>query len=285
MLGDDGVSPVDLTLDRTNWRYGESDINALVIGLVHAGVSVPVACEMLDKKGNSNSAERVKLLDELLARLPAKRIRTLFGDREFIGEAWFSALQERNIPYIMRVRENLIATLPDGGTQLLSALFAGLGRENKSPIMENVLFCGVRQHLQAMRLKTGELLILAFHGVTQKRPLAAYRRRWSIETLFSCMKKRGFDIEATHMTCLAKLKKLFAIVAIAVTWSLRIGETCERKRPAKIKNHGYKASSTFQTGKRQIAKAARKPENTLMNLCKIFRKITEIPLIGEICVG
>ena len=27
-----------------------------------------------------------------------------------------------------------------------------------------------------------------------------YYQRWHIETLFGCLKSRGFDLEATHMT-------------------------------------------------------------------------------------
>ena len=45
----------------------------------------------------------------------------------------------------------------------------------------------------------GELVILA----TQDQPetaLADYKERWQIETLFGCLKTRGFDLEATHIT-------------------------------------------------------------------------------------
>lgn len=276
LIEDDGVSPLDLVLDRTNWKYGKTDINALVIGLVHGKVAVPVGCELLDKAGNSNSIERLDALDEVLKKIPATRIRALYGDREFIGEDWFLGLQARGVPYIMRVRENLIVTLGDGSTQLLSEKFAKLGKQNKSLIIENVILCGVRQNIQAMRLKTDELLIVAFHGITEKCPLAAYRKRWAIETLFSHMKTKGFDIEATHMRCMKKLKKLFAVVSIAVVWALKIGQKIEQIKPTKIKKHGYKAVSTFLRGKRAISRAAKKPQNKLKKLCAIFRKITKI---------
>ncbi len=47
-----------------------------------------------------------------------------------------------------------------------------------------------------MRLKTGELLVLAVSGVSAKRALALYKERWGIETLFSCLKKRGLGLES-----------------------------------------------------------------------------------------
>jgi hypothetical protein len=37
----------------------------------------------------------------------------------------------------------------------------------------------------------------------------------SIEVFFQSIKKRGFDIEATHLTDAIRIRKLFALVAIA----------------------------------------------------------------------
>ena len=58
------------------------------------------------------------------------------------------------------------------------------------------------------------------HG---KEALKLYRKRWGIERLFGHLKRKGFDLEATHMTCPRKLEKLFAIVVIAFTYSFGWG--------------------------------------------------------------
>ena len=42
-----------------------------------------------------------------------------------------------------------------------------------------------------------------------------YQRRWSIETFFQSVKQRGFRLEDTHLNDLERLRKLFALVAIA----------------------------------------------------------------------
>ena len=42
--------------------------------------------------------------------------------------------------------------------------------------------------------------------------------------LFANLKSRGFELETTHVTDPEKLKKLMAVLAIAVLWSLRVGE-------------------------------------------------------------
>ena len=57
-----GWQNVRLTLDRTTWEYGKSCINILVLAVVWRGVAIPVLWETLDKKGNSNTGERMGLL-------------------------------------------------------------------------------------------------------------------------------------------------------------------------------------------------------------------------------
>ena len=51
--------PWVLSLDRTEWSFGETRFNILTLGIVHEGIAYPVVWKMLDKKGNSNTAERV----------------------------------------------------------------------------------------------------------------------------------------------------------------------------------------------------------------------------------
>jgi hypothetical protein len=47
---------------------------------------------MLDKKGNSNYAERIELLEEFRAIFPEVKVDCLTGDRELVGEKWFNYL-------------------------------------------------------------------------------------------------------------------------------------------------------------------------------------------------
>ena len=46
---------VSLTIDRTNWKYGVSNINIFMLGIVNDGVAFPLMFSMLPKQGNSNS--------------------------------------------------------------------------------------------------------------------------------------------------------------------------------------------------------------------------------------
>ncbi len=51
--------PWVLSTDRTEWSFGNSRFNILMLGVVDEGVAYPLLWEMLDKKGNSNSNERM----------------------------------------------------------------------------------------------------------------------------------------------------------------------------------------------------------------------------------
>ena len=55
-----------LTLDRTNWKFGETNIHILMPGVTHKGVEFPLLFSMLDKRGNSNWEERVRLIDRFI---------------------------------------------------------------------------------------------------------------------------------------------------------------------------------------------------------------------------
>jgi hypothetical protein len=99
-----------LLLDRTNWKNGKVHINLLVIGLLYQDVFIPLVWLDLERAGNSNSKQRLELLDRLLdywslsgLALPKLHIA---GDLEFIGFAWFRGLELREIEYVMRIRAN-----------------------------------------------------------------------------------------------------------------------------------------------------------------------------------
>jgi len=66
-----------------------------------------------------------------------------------------------------------------------------------------------------MRLKTGEMLIVAASRIRIKIALPIYRNRWGIEALFSALKTRGLGLVDTHTTDPRKLATLICGLAIA----------------------------------------------------------------------
>ena len=94
-----------LSMDRTNWMLGCFSINFLVLSIVHQGTAFPILWIFLPKKGNSNTKERIQLIDQFLAIFGSRKIKYLVADREFIGEEWFRYLIKHHIKFRLRIKK------------------------------------------------------------------------------------------------------------------------------------------------------------------------------------
>jgi hypothetical protein len=54
-----------LTMDRTNWKWGKSNINILILGIAYQGTAIPIYWDLLDKRGNSDTTEKIAWYDFL----------------------------------------------------------------------------------------------------------------------------------------------------------------------------------------------------------------------------
>jgi hypothetical protein len=91
--------PYRLAMDRTNWQFGQTDINVLTLAIVYQGVAFPVLILMLDKRGNSNTPERIKIMNRYIRLFGHETIDCLLADREFVGERWIAYLNLYKIRY------------------------------------------------------------------------------------------------------------------------------------------------------------------------------------------
>src|SRR5512143_3511856 len=56
------------------------------------------------------------------------------------------------------------------------------------------------------------------------RAAVSFLGRGQVETLFGCLKSRGFNLEDTHLTHPERLAKLMGLLAMAFAWTCRTGE-------------------------------------------------------------
>lgn len=252
MLGLEG-KPWVLAIDRTNWEFGKTAINILMVTVEWRGMAVPLIFTLLPKAGNSNTAERIDLMDRLKAVFPDMKIASLTGDREFIGNGWMAYLAREKIPFVLRLKENQLVAREGYETWPIERIAQNLKR-GKAMILKGYCRLGsggqasaCQVRIAIMRLKTGELLALATNG-RPKAALARYRARWKIETLFGNLKTRGFDLEATHITDPGKLETLLVVMSLAATLAAKTGACAHQIRPIPDKAHGRKAVSIFAHG-------------------------------------
>lgn len=62
-------------MDRTNWRWGKSDINILMLSVVYKGIALPIFWSLLPKFGNSDTQERIDLMKRFISRFGKKFIQ------------------------------------------------------------------------------------------------------------------------------------------------------------------------------------------------------------------
>jgi len=245
---------VKLTIDRTNWKFGKTDINIFMLGVVYQGVAFPLLFTMLDKRGNSNSRERIALVERFVRLFGKQSIECLVADREFVGKKWIAYLNQEQIRYHIRIRNNFKVYLPRKGKQikaswLFNDLKVGQYKHYDKIVSINDQYC----YLSGCKLKKGSFLII----VSFNRPEEAqidYAQRWQIEMCFKAMKSSGFDIEKTHLTHIERVEKLVLLVMIAFTWCYKVGIYLHQNiRPIKIKKHGRRARTLFKYGLDYIA--------------------------------
>lgn len=237
--------PYTVCVDRSNWQFGKANLNILVIAIAHRGIAFPIVWCLLDKRGNSSSEECMDLLQRFLELVKAQEISFFLADREFIGDTWFNYLDKRKIAFAIRVRNNSLCNHCCNAYALFKHLPIGKLRLLKN----SYTIYGCKLRLSGMRLSHNEYVII----VTNRNPASAfiaYKRWWEIEMLFAALKKTGCNIEATHMTQLSKLQKLFSILAIAFTWAHSVGEWLHdtKTKVLKLKSHLRREKSFFRHG-------------------------------------
>lgn len=240
--------PFIISIDRTDWHLGDTPLNILMLSLVYRGVAFPLLWTVLEKKGCSDTAERIELSERYLKLFGRDSVDFVTADREFIGRDWFAYLRRERLPFRIRVKENLkVSNARANKTVPAKNLF----RTQRAGVA--VLLCGQRRllgeevALMGMRTCEGEYVIVA-SSVETDEILRDYALRWKIENLFGCLKSRGFCLEETHVTERERLEKLLALLTLAFCWAYIAGEWLARTHPIKIKKHGRLAKSLFRHG-------------------------------------
>jgi len=244
--------PFRLALDRTNWKFGATDINILVLAIVYQGVAFPILYTMMPKFGNSSTQERIELMQRYIDLFGLNTIDCLTADREFVGDQWLEYLNDKGIRYHIRIRENFWIDIPGNGHRVKASWLFNHLKINQFEFYRRIVCIGGQLcYLSASKVKNKhgvpELQII----VSFNKPDTAgslYKERWQIESAFKALKTSGFNIEDTHLTDLDRIEKLFALILVAFIWAYKIGIYLNEINPIRIKKHGRKAKSIFKYG-------------------------------------
>jgi hypothetical protein len=265
-----------LALDRTNWKWGKKNLNILVLAVVYKGIAVPVYWLLLNKQGNSSTRERIALMKRFIQQFGKGQLLGLLADREFIGEAWLAWLNAEQISFHIRIKKDAKVPSNRGEPVQAKQLFQFLKAGETHTLATTKTMTGVYVFLSGLRLRDGELLIIASSKACLNT-IEIYGKRWQIETLFSCLKGRGFNLEETRVTDRARIKRLLVVAVIAFCWSHRIGEwQHEKVKPIKVKKHQRMAKSFFRVGLDLLRDSLLKPIDSLRLVCQSFLQFIDL---------
>jgi len=262
-----------LTLDRTNWKFGKKEINILMLAIVYKNISIPLCWELLDKRGNSSFQERKDIISKGLSILGKDRVKCLVADREFGSGKFFNFLKKEEINFHIRIKRTTIITKYKSKVSNVSAIFSHLKSHKYAVIPGKKIIYNEEVYLSGKKTVGNDYLIIASsNGPAEAQ--AMYRQRWSIENLFGNMKTKGFNLEKTHMKDDTKLKKLIALITIALLWCNLIGLWIENSIKIRIKNHGRKEKSTFRKGLDHFTKIISSFENLIYETECVFKVLS-----------
>ncbi|MDZ4870839.1 MAG: IS4 family transposase IS8402 [Chroococcidiopsis cubana SAG 39.79] len=90
-----------IALDRTQWKEN----NVLMVSAIHKKRAIPIFWVLLEKGGSSNLGEQQKVLRPAI-RLLKKYKLVVVGDREFHSIELASWLQQENVSFVLRQKQN-----------------------------------------------------------------------------------------------------------------------------------------------------------------------------------
>lgn len=268
-----------LVLDRTNWKFGKLYINILVLSINYKGIGIPILWSMLyNNGGNSNSYQRQELLGKFIRIFGKDKIGSLLADREFIGDEWFKFLADSEIKFYIRIGSNI--TIGRAKNELVTANKKLSKLKNEEHIiLDGERYLGLKHSGPKVRVaaamnEEGELMVIATNDEVAAA-IKKYKERWCIETLFGCLKTRGFNFENTHMVHLDRIGKLLAMLAITFTLCHVLGIWHNSIKPIKLKKHKRKSVSLFRYGLDYLRKLLLHPDS----IGKEFMKIIEMFIV------
>lgn len=224
-----------LLLDRTNWKYGKTHINLLVIGLLYRDVFIPLVWLDLGRAGNSNFNQRLILLDELLdwwslSGVPLPKLY-IAGDREFIGFHWFKGLQERNIDYAMRIPASFKLELWFNGKikdrklglKIIQRYLGYSGEDSVEVVLMSELIVRLTAFDNDSSRGKAKYIFLMTNMEDITEASKFYRKRYKIEICFKHLKKCGLRLEDLAVQGQHKTDLMFAALTLIYIMAIQKG--------------------------------------------------------------
>ena len=254
-----------ILIDRTEWKFGFTWVNILCLSVAYKNVAIPIWWEVAGHKGNATATEHKAIIEKFVAEFGAHRIERVYADREFGSYQLFAYLIANQIDFHIRLK-----TSHKSGEKSFLQIFRNADERVKLRGKVKIEVFGLELYVSCVKYqKEGktEYLIVA-SGERNKYAIEEYKVRWQIETMFGCLKSRGFNFEETHLTQPEKISKLLMLLGLGLSLAMLMGEfqvEITKQVKMKIKKNKRYAKSLFRIGL-----------DALQNLLFNYRKVKKL---------
>lgn len=243
----------------------------LMVSMVYQGRALPLLwVTRKGKKGHFPETMHVELIQAVKVMIPELAEVVCLGDGEFDGTEWLQTIAGFGWKYVCRTAKTSIFyedgerfsfqdICPEHGdyTEIQELEFT----DNRSIIVNAVVYWG-RQYQDPLYLVT--------NVATGGEAYRWYRKRFKIETLFSDMKSRGFNLHKSGLSEQGRVSRLLIAVALAYIWLVYLGALTLQKGWNKIIHRTDRCDlSLFQLGKRLLCYLL-KQEMPLPKFCLVL---------------
>ena len=196
-----------------------------MLSVGYKGVAIPLFWTVLEEKGCSDNAERCSIMQQFIEEFGTGSIEFVTADREFASKEWLAYLVRNKIGFRLRIKANTLMTDKRGhsihASKMLKTMKMGARVEfrRRRKLWKQSVFVAV------CRKACGDHVIV----VSSERSgqiLLEYSQRWQIETLFGCLKTRGFRLEDTHLTRAERISSLLSLLTLASGLGNQNGRDC-----------------------------------------------------------
>jgi hypothetical protein len=237
-----------ILIDRTEWKFGATWVNILTLSVAYKQAAIPVLWEVVNRKGNATAAQHTALLKRFVAEFGVGRIERVYADREFGTYQLLAYLLEAEIDFHIRLK-----TSHKSSGKSFAKMWKDVSERVRLRGKVKIEVFGLEVFVSLVKYqKEGktEYLIVASR-TANKYAIEEYKTRWQIETMFGCLKSRGFSFEETHLTQPEKIGKLLMLLGLGLCLAMVMGEfqvEVLKKVEMKLKKNKRYAKSLFRIG-------------------------------------
>ena len=243
------LDPLPLLVDRTEWKHA----NLLVAAVPFRGRAIPVAIMIFSIRKTTNHTELDQLLSMADRALPEDANVVVIGDREFGDIPAIRAIQSRGWHFCLRFKNDTWLESEDGAKWQARDEFPPPG---KSVFWRQVKVTWRRHGPLSVAVhwhKRNDEPWILVSDLPAEKLRRLYKKRMCIEEMFSDLKSRGFDLEATRLRKPDRILRLAALLCLTYIWMLVIATKAIRRGLRKHADPaGQRALSLYKIARRII---------------------------------